>query len=86
MEYMNVRKLAKYISKNQDLSENYNFVYDIVDEFKVNNMQKSMILKQIMNPKDTSYHIGALISVENMKVTMEEIMDYCKKRMNFTIT
>lgn len=83
MEYMNVRKLAKYISKNQDLSENYNFVYDIVDEFKVNNMQKSMILKQIMNPKDTSYHIGALISVENMKVTMEEIMDYCKKENEF---
>lgn len=83
MEYMNVRQLADYIRKNQKSEEDYKFSYDVIDEFKVNGMQKSMILKQIMNPKDTSYHIGALISVENLKVSMEEIMEYCRNENEF---
>lgn len=79
MQYQSVGKLANYINLQEGESSRYMFTYKSKDEYELTDMQKSMVLKHLVNKSDTSYHIGVLVPAKKMEEILPGIAKYVEQ-------
>lgn len=83
MRYQSVRELAHYIDNSRESKENYKFTGEFKTQYEPTEMQTSMIIKQLKEPSDTTYIVGALIKIDNMDTEIEKVKSYIYSKKDF---
>lgn len=83
MRLQSVKKIAEFIETQKTNETKYQFTYEFKEVYEATDMQKSMIIKYLMNKQDTSYIIGGLIEYQSAASKMSQIIDNIKSNLDF---